>query len=114
MTTLYSYQAEKLSMARRVLMLPTPGQEAERIAEAFHNCSLAFHRFDDSTLDDNARGWKRVIERTMDTSGIKDESGVGTWSIRAAQLTDDQRRELANAIDELAHWFDREFWGRTR
>jgi len=107
----FMYQAEKLSAAMRSLMLPHPQGEAESIMHAFHNCSLGFHDLHDKDLDDNARSWVATIKELMDTTGIDDPMGRGTWLIKAERLTEDQRCELSNAVDELAHWFDRKFWG---
>jgi hypothetical protein len=106
----YSYQAEKLSVARSCLMLPHSRGAAESIAEAFHNCYKAFHRMDESGLSDDARRWVRKIKEFMDTSGIDGTNGEGAWAIKAGQLTTDDQLELSRTIDELASWFDREFW----
>jgi hypothetical protein len=109
-----AYQAEKLSAARRVLMLPHPRGEAESIAEAFELCSRAFFRFDTNALDDNARRWILTIKDFMDTSGIDNVGGRGTYVIKAERLTNDEKRELSNAVDELAHWFKQHFWDTTK
>lgn len=92
-------------------MLPhSRGIEAS-ISHSFHECSLAFHHMDESGLDDNARTWIRKIKQFMDTTGITDDSGEGAWSVKARTLTTDEQIELSRAVDELAHWFDRKFWG---
>lgn len=104
----YSYQAEKLSVARTSLMLPHTQGEAKSIASAFHACSLAFGDMDRISLADDPRRWVETIEGFMDTSGIKDSAGIGTHELKARTLTADDQRELSRAIDELAHWFDRE------
>ena len=106
----FSYQSEKLSAARACLMLPHTHGEAESIAAAFRNCSLAFHNMDESGLDDSAREWVRKIKQFMDTSGVQDPSGKGTWAVKASTFTTDQQLELSRLIDELAHWFDRRIW----
>jgi hypothetical protein len=90
----FGHQAEVLSRARRCLMLPhTSGIDAS-IAEAFRECTLAFHRLDEKKLDDNARGWLATIKDLMATKG--------------RSLSDDEQLQLRNAVDELAYWFDRE------
>ena len=43
----------------------------------------------------------------MDTSGIEDPHGVGTYQLKARELTEDEQRELSNAVDDLEHYFDR-------
>jgi hypothetical protein len=106
----YMYQAEKLSAARRALMLPHSRSEADSIGYAFHELSLAFHRMDESGLDDNARGWVRTLKEMMDTTGIEDEAGRGTAFVKAEGFTVDQKIELSRTVDELAHWFERRSW----
>jgi hypothetical protein len=104
----YAYQSEKLAAARRCLMLPhTEGVEGS-IAEAFRECCHAFHRMDESGLDDNARAWVAKIKDFMDTTGIDATSGA--WVIKAQSLSTDQQIELSRVVDELANWFDRKFW----
>ncbi len=106
----YAYQAEKFSSARRTLMLPHPKGEAKSIADVFHECSLGLHNLDRGGLDDNARLWVIKLEELMDATGLADPTGVGTWTVKAEQLTIDQMFELSRIVDELAHWFDRQFW----
>jgi hypothetical protein len=103
----YSYQAEKLSLARSCLMLPHSQGEAHSIAEAFHNCSLAFHDMDEAGLDDNAREWVRKIKEFMDTTNVEDNSGKGKWAAKASTLTTDEQLELSNTLNDLASWFCR-------
>lgn len=102
----YAYPSEKLSVARRSLMLPHPRGEAESIAGAFEECSHGLHDLRNEDLDDNARRWVATIKELMDTSGIQDPSGRGTFVIKAERLTEEQKFELSRVIDELAHWFD--------
>lgn len=106
----FDYQAEKLSQARSSLMAPLTLGEAHAFYSAFDFCGRAFHDFDLSKLDDSARGWADTILRFMDTSGLQDPAGRGLWLVRAEAMTVDERREFSNAVDELASWFDREFW----
>lgn len=106
----FSYQAQKLSEARRVLMLPHTRGEAESIAMAFHACSLGFHNFNPDSLDDDARRWFTKITEMMDTSAVDDPEKRGAWVVKAARFTNDEKLELSRVVDELAHWFDRHFW----
>lgn len=102
----FSYQAEKLSSARSALMLPHTGGEHESIAGAFHEISLALHKFDRSQLDDNATIWVRKLDALMDTTGLSDPNKEGLWAVKAKTLSDDDKIELSHVVDELAHWFD--------
>ncbi|TKI70281.1 hypothetical protein FCU45_03040 [Sulfurimonas crateris] len=102
----YSYQAEKLSAARAALMLPHYGGEAQSIVDAFHECSLAFNQFDESQLDETARNWIRKLKEFMDTNDVIDDSGEGTWMVKARSFSVDEQREISHIIDELASWFD--------
>lgn len=102
----YTYQAEKLSDARRCLMLPHTEGEAAAISNCFHACSLAFHRFDESTLDDDSRIWLTQIKKFMDTEDVPlATDGKGQWHAKALGSTTDEKIELSTAIDELAFWF---------
>ena len=106
----YAYQSEKLSAARHWLMLPhTQGIDAS-IAEAFAECTYAFHKMDENGLDDSARAWVARIKELMDTTGIADHAKEGTHRIKARSLSMDQQIDLSRFVDELAHWFDRKFW----
>jgi len=107
----YGCAAEKLSAARRILMAPHPRGEAASYADAFHECMLGLKDIDRDDLDDNARTWMATVERTMDTADIDDPSKRGTWIIKAEMLTVDEMTQYSHAVDELAHWFDRRFWG---
>lgn len=107
----FDYQGEKLSLARSSLMAPHEMGEEHSYAAAFHACSLAFHQFDVSRVkNDDAVRWIETIKRLMDTSGVEDPTGEGTWVHRARQMTLEERREFSNAVDELASFFNREFW----
>jgi len=100
----YGHQSDTLSAARRCLMLPHTRGVEQSIADAFRECSLAFHRMDESGLDDNARDWIEKIKKLMDISG------QGTLAVKTQSFTTDQQLELSRIIDELAHWFDRKSW----
>ena len=104
----YGYQSEKLSAARSALMLPHSQGEPASIAGAFHEIHLAFHRMDESGLDDNARTWVRKLKELMDTTGLTDTNSEGLWTVKAKQLGTDEKIELSRCVDELAHWFREE------
>ena len=103
----WRYPAEKLSAARRNLMAPLPAGEAAAYASAFHECELGLHDVRADDLDDSARAWLRTIQQTMDTKGIEDRSGRGTWHAKAERLTLEEKHAFSAAVDELAFWFDR-------
>lgn len=110
----FDYQGEKLSQARSALMLPHTMGEDQSIASAFEVCDRAFHQFDvDRIKDDNARLWVEMIKRLMDTSGVDDPTGEGTYIQRARQMTTDEKREFSKAVDELASWFNMLFWSNS-
>lgn len=104
----YSYQAEKLSSARSSLMLPHSRGEAESIASAFHELSLAFHQLDVRALGDSAQRWVNKLQEFMDTTGVSDPNGEGTWVVKARTFSTDDQLEISHTVDELAHWFDSE------
>ena len=104
------YQWEKFSSARSALMLPHPRGESESIAIAFHECHHALHTLNRELLDDTVRDWIQKVEDFMDTDGLLDPDGRGLWTVKADLLTEEQRFELSNTIDELASYFSREFW----
>lgn len=107
----FGYQSEKLSQARSSLMAPHIRGEEYDFAAAFDFCSRAFHDLDVTRVEDeDAAGWIEAIKRLMDTSGVEDPTGEGTWVHRARQMTFEERYEFSNAVDELASWFEREFW----
>ncbi len=108
----YAYPSEKLAAARRILMAPHPKGEADAFGHAFHECSLGLRDVRPDDLDDNARSWLRTIRETMDTTGIDDPQGRGTWFIKAERLSIDQKSPFSSAVDELAHWFHERFMGR--
>jgi hypothetical protein len=102
----YSYQSEKLSSARCALMLPHTSGEAQSIANAFHECSLAFHNLNENVLgDDSARNWVLQLKELMNTDGLNDPNNKGTWFVKAETLDVNQKLTLSRAVDELASWF---------
>jgi hypothetical protein len=106
----FGYQAEKFSAARRNLMLPHPQGEAQSIAGAFHECWLGLKDLQTDNLEEGVRNWLKKLKEFMDTSGIEDMSGRGKWELKAEQMTEEQKLDLSRVIDELAHWFYREFY----
>jgi hypothetical protein len=100
------YAREKLSAARRALMLPHPKGESESVATAFHECHIGLDKLAQSEFDESARDWVRTIQETMDTTGIQDPGKRGTWTIRAESLTDDQKAAFSHSVDELCYWLD--------
>lgn len=51
------------------------------------NVDLGFHDLTEKAFDDSAVLWYRTIMRIMDTTGIDDPAGRGTWHVRAEGLT---------------------------
>lgn len=110
----FSYQSKKLSEARLSLMAPHLAGEERSFTGALHACSSAFHRFDVTRVkDENALGWIETIKRVVDTSGVEDSTDEGTWVHRARLMTSDEKYEFSRAVDELANWFNREYWSRS-
>jgi hypothetical protein len=108
----FDYQGEKLSQARSALMLPHSRGEEFSLADAFAFCDRAFTNFNmDRIRDSEALRHIATIQRSMDTTGLtEDASGAGTWVKRGRMMSVDQRSEFSRAVDELADWFNREFW----
>jgi hypothetical protein len=99
------YLAEKFANVRHVLMLPHPRGEDESIVEAFHTCRSLLHSLDRSGLDEDARERLLKLDELMNTDGIDDPAGIGTWTIKARQFSVDEKIELSNVIDDLAERF---------
>lgn len=111
MSQRFSYQAEKLCQARSSLMAPHPGGEDLSFQQAFNYCSRALHDLNLELVDDDgARGWIAIIERVIDTTGIEDTTGEGLWFAKARSISCDEKSEFSHAVDELASYFDMEFW----
>jgi len=82
------------------------------MAGAFLEIDLGLKRVPRDDLDANARAWVATVEETMDTTGIEDPDGVrGTWHVKAGRLTNGQKQQFSNAVDELANWFRRHLDG---
>jgi hypothetical protein len=101
----YGYASEKFSNARHSLMLPHPRGEAASIAAALMDCDLGLRDIKPEHLDDSAAALVRTLNKLMDDSGISDPDGIGTFQLRAEQLTEEDQRELSRVVDELAYWF---------
>lgn len=108
----YGYALEKLAAARRILMAPHPRGEAASYAGAFHECLLGLNRLPHDDLDRNARAWVDTIKEAMDTEGIEDPSGRSAWTIKAEQLSDDERGAFSRAVDDLADWLRSHYHGQ--
>lgn len=90
-------------------MAPHSEGEERSYAHAFEVISRGFGTLNrEAVVDENAKQWIQTIERLMDTTGVIDDSGRGTYWQRAKQLTIEERRAFSKAVDELAHWFARE------
>lgn len=107
----FHYQHQKMSQARSALMLAHTSGVAHSIASAFFSCNLALEDLNiDDIEDESVRIWIATIERMMDTTGIEDPTGEGTYLERARQMTPDDQMAFSKAVDELTDWFHREFW----
>lgn len=98
------YLHEKLVAARRALMLPHPQGEEQSIANAMHECSLGLGNAQPADFEETATGWVRTIRGVLDTRGLDDPHGEGTYMAKARQLTSDQRAAFSDAVDQLAWW----------
>jgi hypothetical protein len=108
----FRYPSEKLLDARRSLMLPHPEGEAQSIADAFSICRRGFDHLNPDDLDDDARRWFTKLGELMDTSGVQDPEGRGTFVVKASGFSLEQRRELSDAVDQLTEWLESAFWER--
>ena len=100
---------QKLHDARRRLMLPHPDGEAASIAEAFAECRAGLDVLP-THLDEDARPYVDTINEAMDKTGIEDPLRRGTDTVKAEQLTLEQRYEFSRAVDELASYLNRRFY----
>jgi hypothetical protein len=107
----YLFLEEKLSDARRALMLPHPKGETESIVNAFSACSQVLRIQPTPEFDDSARGWAETILELMDTSKFDESAGDGTWGLKASSLSVEDRFELSNAVDGLADWAHNKVYG---
>src|SRR5450759_4381610 len=107
----YMHLAEKLSDARRALMLPHLEGETESIVNAFSECSKVLRILPTPDLDDAASDWAETILGLMDTSKFDESAGDGTWDLKASSLSVEDKYELSNAVDELASWAHSKVYG---
>ena len=107
----YMHLAEKLSDARRALMLPHPEGETESIVNAFSECSQVLRIHPTPDLDDSASDWAETILGLMDTSKFDESAGDGTWDLKVSSLSVEDKYELSNAVDELASWAHGKVYG---
>jgi hypothetical protein len=49
----------------------------------------------------------------MDTASIDDPHSRGTWLLKAARLSIDEKSEFSQAVDSLADWFHGRFMGQA-
>jgi hypothetical protein len=80
-------------------MLPHPKGEADDIAAAYHECHLGLMRLQPDDFDDDARRSVSTVTMRMDTTGIEDPQGRGTWGIKADKLSVDEKFEFSSAVD---------------
>jgi len=108
----FGYQAERFRSAVYALMLPHPNGEADAIARAIHECSLAFQDLDRDDLDEGAKEWAQKIGEFMKTGDAGNEPR-DKWLAKAGLLTEDQKYELSTCIYELNAWFHMYFWSHS-
>jgi len=58
-----------------------------------------------SKLDENARSWIYSLECFMDTEGLSVPAGESAWTVKATSLSNEQKLEIAQLVDDLANWF---------
>jgi len=105
----FRYQYEKMSIARRALMLPHPNGEVESIVVAFGECGHALHHLDRSDIDDEvANQALEVIDRVMNVDGLEDTDHLGLNYVKAESLSDAEKSAFSDAVDNLTSYFDRE------
>ncbi len=102
----YGYPAEKFSIARRALMLPHADGGHESVVSAFQECRLGLHRMNRSKLDGHTRSLIYALECFMSTEGVPVSGSESAWTVKAKNLTPDERLEISRLVNELAHWFD--------
>lgn len=100
----YGRLAEKMSDARRHLMLPHPNGEEQSIVDALWECSKVLNDLHTEDLDDSARAWVDTIRALMDADGQ-------SYVAKAHGMTLDDKYDLRGAVDELATWARRKSYG---
>ena len=100
----FGYASEKFSTARHMLMLPHSSGEDASIADAFHEISLCLHGADIEAIEDiDTRQWIQKLQQFMNTEGLDDPSGVGTYRVKARGFTTDDKIEISRLVDDLAY-----------
>jgi hypothetical protein len=94
-------------------MAPHPEGEAKDFAAAKWEFDIATRGLTGDELDESARAWIATVRRIFDTGSVKDLTGRGHLTVRAEQLTLEERTTVAEAIDDLASWFGRVASGVT-
>lgn len=102
---IYTYPAEKFSIARLTLMLPHPDGEHASLETALIECRLGLHRMNRAKLDQKIRSQIYTLECFMDSTGFSDADGHSAWTIRLKGLSDEEKSEISRLVDELAYWF---------
>jgi hypothetical protein len=105
---IYDYPAEKFSAARRALMLPHVDGEHESVVRAFQECRLGLHRLSRSKVEESIRTKIYFLECFMDTTGLSGSETEDAWTIKAKNLTTDEKLEISQIVDEVADWFNRQ------
>jgi len=108
----FGFQAEKFRSAVYALMLPHPKGEADAIARAFNECSLAFQDLDRDDLDESAKEWAQKLDEFMKTGDTGNDLR-GKWLVKAERLSEDQKYELSACIYELDAYFHQYFWSQS-
>jgi hypothetical protein len=86
----YKYPEEKFSKARRTLMLPPRGKEAELISQACHECSLGLNDVSLDELEPRARDHISKLKELME---------------RKETLSEIDKHDLCESINYLAYSF---------
>lgn len=108
------YPTEKLTDARRILMLPHSKGETDSVVLAMHECSLGLRNVQEKDLDGHAVDNLRTLRQLMDTTGLTDSSGRGLWAIKVEKFSEEEKHEFSKAVDSLAHWFEHKLWTSNR
>jgi hypothetical protein len=86
----YKYPEQKFSQARRHLMLPPRGEEAQAISDACNECELGLNGLSLDDLENRARDH---ISKLTELIGKKQK------------LSDADKQELCDEINYLAYYF---------
>ncbi len=92
------FDSRKLSQARSELMAPHPLGEEESFTSAFQSCRFAFDDFDVARVKDkNICAGIETIKNFIETTDPH-------------SLTLEEKSKFSTTVDELASWFEMEFW----